>query len=137
MAAAEDTERLHQLVVYQALCANHPRPDEPQYPLWMGLPPGAKMSAADLARRSNECLGLDQPAAQRSAEPARKLKTLSDATYVALLNALQAWVEPGDKPTSSEIAVGCVAAQKTFASSCRFRPDYQPAALETRVPARH
>ena len=25
--------------VYQAVCNNHPRPDEPVYPLWMGMPP--------------------------------------------------------------------------------------------------
>ena len=30
--------RLDLRVVYQALCNNHPRPDEPAYPLWMGLP---------------------------------------------------------------------------------------------------
>ncbi|HEX7441910.1 MAG TPA: hypothetical protein VF319_17630 [Caldimonas sp.] len=31
--------RLDLRVVYQALCANHPAADEPQYPLWQGLPP--------------------------------------------------------------------------------------------------
>ena len=61
---------------------------------------------------------------------------LSDAIYGALLNALQAWVERDRKPTPGEIAAACVAAQKTFASSCRCRPDYSPPALETRVPAR-
>jgi len=256
--------RLDLRVVYQYLCANHPRPSEPQYPLWMGLPAEASMSAADLKQRSDECLGLDKPAAQRSPEQARKLKTLveviripersvashlswatfhfqdvvhkrtggaspfgnigaqyrgsaddaalnagvlryaadraavarfaadadptgripvpvltvhgihdatafvelesvfaqtmasagraeglvqtfsddrdhsylSDATYVALLNALQAWVTQGSRPTPADIAVRCQAAQAGFPSPCRFVPDYRPAPLESRVPAR-
>ncbi|MET0520041.1 MAG: hypothetical protein ABW005_14550 [Burkholderiaceae bacterium] len=257
--------RLDLRVVYQYLCANHPRPDEAQYPLWMGQPAGTPvMKNADLQQRANECLGLDKPAEQRSAAQARKLKTLlavikipertlvshlswatghfqdivrqrtaganafgnvgvrysgsdddaalnagvlryaadpaavaafdadagltgripvpvltvhaihdptafvelqhsfglfmegagqadhlvqtytddhehsylSDASYAALLDALQAWTERGVKPTPASVAEGCVAAQKRFPSTCRFRPDYQPPALETREPAR-
>lgn len=256
--------RLDLRVVYQYLCANHPRPSEPQYPLWMGLPADASMTAADLKQRGDECLGLDKPAAQRSPEQARKLKTLvevmgipersvashlswatfhfqdivrkrtgggnpfgnigaqyrgsaddaalnagvlryaadpaavarfgadadpsgripvpvltvhaihdptafvelevefartmaaagraeglvqsfsddrehsylSDASYVAALQALQAWVEQGRKPTPAEIAAACLDAQARFPSTCRFRPDYHPAPLESRVPAR-
>ena len=254
--------RLDLRVVYQYLCQNHPRPDEPQYPLWMGLPVDSPMTAKDLAQRSKECLGLGLPAAQRSAEQARKLKMivdviripessvqshlnwatfhfrdiaqrtggnvfgnigvayrgssndkalnagvlryavdpaavarfsadadphgripvpvltvhgindptvfvelesvwtdtmtraghadalvqnftldsehsyLSDATYVAALNALQAWIEQGRKPTPATVAAACREAQARFPSSCRFQPDYRPAPLETRVPAR-
>ena len=36
-------------VVYQYLCNNHPRPNEPQYALNLGLPAGATMTQADLA----------------------------------------------------------------------------------------
>ena len=61
---------------------------------------------------------------------------LSDATYVAALNALQAWIEQGRKPTPATVAAACREAQARFPSSCRFQPDYRPAPLETRVPAR-
>jgi len=74
--------RLDLRVVYQALCNNHPRPDEPQYPLWMGLPPATTMAPADLTARSRECLGLGLPAAQRTPEQARKLKTVLDVIRI-------------------------------------------------------
>ncbi|MBS1219812.1 MAG: Alpha/beta hydrolase family protein, partial [Proteobacteria bacterium] len=55
--------RLDVRVIYQYLCNNHPRPDEAQYPLWMGLPADSKLSNTDLAARVNDCLGLNKPAA--------------------------------------------------------------------------
>jgi hypothetical protein len=63
-------------VVYQYLCRNHPRPDEAQYALNLGLPADAKMRQADVARRVNECLGLDRPAAQRSAGQKARVETI-------------------------------------------------------------
>lgn len=256
--------RLDLRVIYQYLCGNHPRADEPQYPLWQGLPAGSPMKQAELAQRVNDCLALNKPAAERSAEQARKLKTivdvlhipvrsiqshlnwatfhfqdiaerrsgganvfgnigaryigsdddaalnagvlryaadpaavarfgadtnpdgripvpvltvhgihdptafvemqhsfgqtmaragradalvqtytddrehsyLSDASYVALLQALKAWLREGRKPTPAAVAEACVAAQQAFPSPCRFRPDYRPAALDTRVAPR-
>jgi hypothetical protein len=74
--------RLDLRVVYQFLCGNHPRADEPQYPLWMGLPVDDKLTRAELARRADECLGLRKPAAERSAEQARKLKTIVDVIRI-------------------------------------------------------
>lgn len=68
--------RLDLRVIYQQLCNNHPRPDEPAYPLWQGLPADSKLTRAQLTARANECLGLDRPAAQRSAEQARKLQVI-------------------------------------------------------------
>ena len=74
--------RLDLRVVYQHLCNNHPRPDEPQYPLWMGLPADSNMNQAQLAERSRECMGLGLPAAQRTPEQARKLKTIVDVIRI-------------------------------------------------------
>lgn len=74
--------RLDLRVVYQYLCANHPKADEPQYPLWMGLPADSKLTRAELARRADDCLGLRKPAAERSAEQARKLKTIVDVIRI-------------------------------------------------------
>lgn len=74
--------RLDLRVVYQYLCRNHPRADEPQYPLWMGLPEGSTLTSAELARRADECLGLAKPAAQRTPEQARRLKTIVDVLRI-------------------------------------------------------
>lgn len=74
--------RLDLRVLYQYLCHNHPRPDEPQYPLWMGLPADSKMTPAELAARSKACLGLGLSAAQRNPEQARRLKTIVDIIHI-------------------------------------------------------
>jgi hypothetical protein len=66
----------------------------------------------------------------------REHSYLSDATYVALLDALVRWVEAGAKPTPQQVADGCRRAQAAFPSSCRFVPDYRPAPLDSRVAPR-
>jgi hypothetical protein len=53
-------------VVYQYYCKNLPRSDEPQYPLWMGLPADSKMTLKEIAARVDECTGVTQPAATRT-----------------------------------------------------------------------
>lgn len=68
--------------VYQHLCRNHPRPDEPQYPLALGLPAGATMTNAQLAARVNECLGLNKPVAERSPEQRARAKLIADVIRV-------------------------------------------------------
>jgi len=68
--------RLDLRVLYQRLCANHPRPDEAPYPLWSGLPPETRLTRAELAARVDSCLGLQRPAAQRSAEQQARLQTI-------------------------------------------------------------
>jgi pimeloyl-ACP methyl ester carboxylesterase len=62
--------------VYQYYCRNHPLPDEPQYPLWMGLPAESKMTGKDLEARVNECTGVKLPAAQRSEAQAKNLANI-------------------------------------------------------------
>jgi pimeloyl-ACP methyl ester carboxylesterase len=74
--------RLDLRVIYQYLCNNHPRPDELQYPLGMGLPADSKMSRADLAARVNDCLGLNKPAAQRTPEQARRVRTIVNVVHI-------------------------------------------------------
>ena len=63
-------------VVYQYLCANHPRPSETQYALNLGLPASITMKQADVALRVNECLALNKPAAERTAEQKAKIQTI-------------------------------------------------------------
>ena len=74
--------RLDLRAIYQYLCNNHPRPNEPQYPLPMGLPVDSKMTSADVLSRADECLGIRRPAAQRTPEQARKLKTIVDVVKI-------------------------------------------------------
>lgn len=258
--------RLDLRVVYQALCGNHPRSDEPAYPLWQGLPPDSRLTRAELAARVDECTGLRHPVAERSPEQQRRLKTLldvtrvperqlqghlnwgtwhfqdivfkrlgggnpfgnarvryrgsdddealnakvlrysaepaaraafaadtdpsgrigvpvltlhaiddpvafvelessfrdtmaragagerlvqvfsadrehsylADAEYLAAMQALLAWVERGEKPTPASVSERCARLDAALqpATACRFRPDYRPAPLADRVPAR-
>jgi len=53
-------------VVYQYYCQNMPRSGEPQYDLWNGLAPDAKMSLKELSTLVDECTGVGHPAAARS-----------------------------------------------------------------------
>lgn len=72
--------RLDLRVVYQYLCHNLPRPDEPQYPLNIGLPVGTKLT--DLDARVNACLGLNLPAGARTPEQQRKLRTIENVIHI-------------------------------------------------------
>lgn len=74
--------RLDLRAIYQYLCNNHPRPDEPPYPLSIGLPGDDPLTREQLAARVNETLGVQLPAAQRSAEQARRLRTLVDVLKI-------------------------------------------------------
>ena len=74
--------RLDLRAIYQHLCQNHPRPNEPQYALSLGLPADSKLNSAELATRVNDCLGVRKPAAQRSPEQARKIKTIVDVLKI-------------------------------------------------------
>lgn len=74
--------RLDLRAVYQYLCRNHPRPDEPAYPLSVGLPADDPMTEAQLAERVNQALGVELPPARRSAEQARRLRTLVEVLRI-------------------------------------------------------
>src|SRR5262245_37017001 len=62
--------------VYQYYCKNMPRPDEPQYPLWNGLPAGAKVALKDIQTLIDECTGLTMAAAARSAQQKQNLANI-------------------------------------------------------------
>jgi len=69
--------RLDLRVVYQYVCNNHPRPDEPAYPLWQGLPANATLKREALAERVDECTGVRKPAAQRTDRQKANLETIT------------------------------------------------------------
>ncbi len=52
--------------VYQYYCKNLPRPDEPQYPLWTGIPAERKMTLKDLETIIDECTGIAKAAGART-----------------------------------------------------------------------
>jgi hypothetical protein len=63
-------------VVYQYLCNNHPRPTESGYALNLGLPAGVTMTQANLTARVNECLALNKPSVDRTAEQKARIETI-------------------------------------------------------------
>lgn len=68
--------RIDLRVVYQYVCKNHPKADEPQYPLWQGLPMDAKLTRAELASRVDECTGVRKPATQRTEQQKANLANI-------------------------------------------------------------
>jgi pimeloyl-ACP methyl ester carboxylesterase len=74
--------RLDLRAIYQHLCNNLPRPDEPQYSLTIGLPVDSKLTNAEMTTRVDECLGVRKPAAQRTPTQAQKLKTIVDVLKI-------------------------------------------------------
>lgn len=75
--------RIDLRAVWQAVCNNHPRPNEIQYPLWQGLPKDAKpMSKEDMKARVDECLGLDKPITERTAQQKDNLKTIMNVIKI-------------------------------------------------------
>jgi len=79
--------------VYQYYCRNHPRPDEPQYALWQGLPAGTEMSRQESDNRVNECTGVASPAAQRTEQQRQNLANILSVLHIAenaLLNLMWA-----------------------------------------------
>ena len=74
--------RLDLRVIYQYVCKNHPRSDEPDYPLWMGLPEGSKLTRAELARRVDECTGIGRPVAKRTQQQKSNLATILNVVKI-------------------------------------------------------
>lgn len=75
--------------VYQYFCRNHPRADEPQYPLWQGLPLDSKLTRPELELRVNACTGAGLPEEQRSPEQQKRLTAITAATGIGAENLLR------------------------------------------------
>lgn len=69
-------------VVYQYYCGNHPRPTEPQYPLWQGLRAGSTMTAAGLRARLQECTGFASAPGERTALQQHNLDDILAVTRI-------------------------------------------------------
>ncbi|GAA1912663.1 alpha/beta hydrolase family protein [Nocardioides hwasunensis] len=69
-------------VVYQYYCGNHPRPSEPQYPLWQGLRADSTMTSTGLRARLQECTGIESAPADRTPLQQRNLDDILAVTHV-------------------------------------------------------
>lgn len=69
-------------MVYQYYCRNLPRPTEPRYPLWQGLPADSTMTPAEVHARLQECTGIDSDPADRTAPQQRNLDDILAVTRV-------------------------------------------------------
>ena len=68
--------------VYEYYCRNHPRADEPQYPVWMGLPADSKMKTADLVARVDECTGVRTPKDKRTDAQKKNLANILNVIHI-------------------------------------------------------
>ena len=70
----------------------------------------------------------------------REHSYLSDSEYPALFAALLDWIDKGEKPTPEGLAQRCRALMPRFdtdgRNGCHIQPQWQPPALESRVPSR-
>lgn len=57
---------------------------------------------------------------------------LATPEYAALLRAMTAWIDKGEKPSPATLAAGCEKAVATYGEACHFEVAYQPPALSTR-----
>ncbi len=69
-------------VVYQYYCRNHPRPTEPQYPLWMGLRPDSTMTSSGLRARLQECTANQSAPEERTALQQQNLDDILAVTGI-------------------------------------------------------
>jgi hypothetical protein len=68
--------------VYQYYCQNHPRPDEPVYPLWQGQPAGSTLTNRQLDERLETCTGVNLPKTQRTPVQQRNLDNILAVTRI-------------------------------------------------------
>jgi hypothetical protein len=71
-------------VVYQYYCRNHPLPDEPDYPLWIGLPHDSTLTSQQLSDRLNDCTGIFLPPNQRTETQRHNLANIVNVTHIPI-----------------------------------------------------
>ncbi|MCP9949729.1 DUF6351 family protein [Actinomadura madurae] len=69
-------------MVYQYYCRNLPRPSEPQYPLWQGLPADSTLTPDEVHGRLQECTGIDSEPADRTSLQQRNLDDILAVTRI-------------------------------------------------------
>jgi hypothetical protein len=110
-------------VVYEYYCKNLPRPDEPQYPLWSGLPENSKLTLKDLGTLVDECTGVAHVPAERTEQQKQNLANILGVIRVPermLLRHMQAatflFREIAERITQGRSAFSNVGVQYTGSS---------------------
>ncbi len=117
--------RMDLRAAFQAVCGTHPRPEEAQYPLALGLPPESRMTPAELRGRLEACIGGAEPSpAQASA--ARALSEASRVPERALAGHLN-WATFGFRDVARHVTQG----RPAFGNA---GVRYADAALDARIP---
>lgn len=62
--------------------------------------------------------------------------SLSNSGYAAALDALDTWVDTGEKPTPAGVATACTGFDATYGTGCFVDPAFAPAPYASRVEAR-
>lgn len=57
---------------------------------------------------------------------------LATPEYAALLRAMVAWIERGEKPSPTSLTAGCQVAVSIYGEACHFNIGYRPSPLSTR-----
>lgn len=57
---------------------------------------------------------------------------LATPEYAAVLRAMMAWIDHGEKPSPASLATECQSAVKIYGEACHFDIGYRPAPLSTR-----
>jgi alpha-beta hydrolase superfamily lysophospholipase len=76
-------------VAFQAVCGTHPRAEEAQYPVVLGLPQGSRMTREEVMLRYNACTGADLAPEARTASQRQALVDLAAASRIP------EWAIPG------------------------------------------
>lgn len=118
---------------FQAVCGTHPRPDEPQYPVTLGLPEGARMPREELMARYLACTGADLAPEQRTAGQRQALSDLAAASRIT------EWAIPGHLAWSTtvfaDIAWSMMEGRSAFGNAgVRYQGTTDDAAFNARVP---
>jgi hypothetical protein len=116
---------------FQAICGTHPRPDEPQYTLTLGLPEGAALTRPQLMARLAECTGIGAPS--RTAEQARAAADLAAASRIpeASIPGHLAWATF----TFRDIAQNLTGGRSAFGNvGVRYSGTSDDAGLNARIP---
>ncbi|OYW07333.1 MAG: hypothetical protein B7Z53_06420, partial [Rhodospirillales bacterium 12-71-4] len=118
---------------FQAICGTHPRPEEPQYTLTLGLPRGVRMGWTEMMARYTACTGSDLAQATRSTAQRRALADLVAASRIP------AWSIPTHLAWSTnvfaDIAWGMMDGRSAFGNAhVRYQGTSDDAAFNARVP---
>jgi alpha-beta hydrolase superfamily lysophospholipase len=118
---------------FQAACGTHPAPQEPAYPVTLGLPPGQRMPREEVIARYLACTGADLPPESRSEGQRQALADLVAASRIP------EWAIPGHlwwaTQVFADISTHITGGRSAFGNDqVRYRGTADDAAFNARIP---